>query len=145
MQKLYDLLAWISIAIAVPVTFLSDEIIYVLFGSEFSQAAPVLTIYIWAGIAVFLGVASSQYLINENLTRLTFLRTSIGMVFNVILNFVLIPIYGIIGSAIATLISYTIVTLVLLFHKKFITQFKMMLRSVFGFSIIDYIKNKIVR
>ncbi len=139
MQKLYDLLAWIAIGIAVPVTLFSDEIIYVLFGREFSQAAPVLTIYIWAGIAIFLGVASSQYLINENLTKLAFFRSSIGMVFNVVLNLILIPIYGIIGSAIATLISYSIVTFVLSFHKKFISQFKMMLKSIFGITILKYL------
>ena len=139
MQKLYDLLAWIAIAIAVPVTFLSDEIIFLLFGSEFSSAAPVLTIYIWAGVAVFLGVASSQYLVNENLTKLLFLRTLVGVVLNVSLNFILIPVYGIIGSAIATLVSYTAVTFALSFHKKYYSQFKMMLRSVFGFSLAGYL------
>ena len=72
MQKLYDLLTWLAIGIAVPVTIFSCQIIELLFGNEFSQAAPVLTIYIWAGVAVFLGVASSQYLINENLTKLSF-------------------------------------------------------------------------
>lgn len=139
MQKLYDLLTWLAIGIAVPVTIFSDQIIQVLFGNEFSPAAPVLTIYIWAGVAVFLGVASSQYLINENLTKLSFLRTFIGMILNVALNLILIPLYGIIGSAVATLISYTIVTFILSFHNQFILQFKMMLRSVFGFTLAGYI------
>jgi O-antigen/teichoic acid export membrane protein len=142
MQKLYDLLAWLAIGIAIPVTFLSDEIIYVLFGNQFAPAAPVLTIYIWAGVAVFLGVASSQYLINENLTKLSFIRTLIGMIINVGLNFLLIPIYGIIGAAIATLISYTVVTFILSFHKKFFTQFKMMLGSIIFISIFKNLISK---
>jgi O-antigen/teichoic acid export membrane protein len=139
LQKLYDLLAWLAIGIAVPVTFLSDEIIYILFGGEFSPAAPVLTIYIWAGVAVFLAVASSQYLVNENLTKLLFSRTLVGMIINVALNFILIPIYGIVGSAIATLVSYTAVTFALSFHKKYYSQFKMMLRAVFGISLAGYL------
>ena len=139
LQKLYDLLAWFAIGIAVPVTFLSDEIIYILFGGEFAPAAPVLTIYIWAGIAVFLAVASSQYLVNENLTKLLFSRTLVGMIINVALNFILIPIYGIVGSAIATLVSYTAVTFALSFHKKYYSQFKMMMRSVFGISLAGYL------
>jgi O-antigen/teichoic acid export membrane protein len=142
MQKLYDILTWIAIGIAIPVTIFSGQIIQLLFGNEFSPAAPVLTIYIWAGIAVFLGVASSQYLINENLTKLSFFRTLVGMILNVILNLVLIPIYGIIGSAIATLISYTIVTFILSFHNQFILQFKMMLRSVFGISLAGYLSGE---
>ncbi|NNL22100.1 MAG: flippase, partial [Ignavibacteriaceae bacterium] len=142
MQKLYDLLAWLAIGIAVPVTIFSSEIIFIIFGPEFSPAAPVLTIYIWAGVAIFLAVASSQYLVNENLTKLLLLRTLIGMVLNVILNFILIPIYGIVGSAIATLVSYTAVTFSLSFHKNYYSQFKMMLRSIFGFSFISYLLKK---
>ena len=139
MQKLYDLLTWLAIGIAIPVTIFSAQIIQLLFGNEYSQASPVLTIYIWAGVSVFLNVASSQYLINENLTKLSFVRTFIGMVLNVVLNFILIPVYGIIGSAVATLISYTIVTFALFYHTQFSLQFKMMMRSLFGLTLISYI------
>jgi O-antigen/teichoic acid export membrane protein len=142
MQKLYDLLTWLAIAIAIPVTIFSSLIIQLLFGSDFADASPVLTIYIWAGVAVFLGVASSQYLINENLTKLSFMRTLIGMILNVILNFILIPSYGIVGSAVATLVSYTVVTFILSVHRNFGTQFKMMLRSVFGISLLSYLIGK---
>jgi O-antigen/teichoic acid export membrane protein len=145
MQKLYDILTWLAIGIAVPVTFFSNQIIQLLFGNEFSQAAPVLTIYIWAGVAVFLGVASSQYLINENLTKLSFFRTLVGMILNVILNLVLIPIYGIIGSAVATLISYSVVAFVPSFHTEYKFQLKLMLRSLFLISLVGYIKNRYYR
>jgi O-antigen/teichoic acid export membrane protein len=142
MQKLYDLLTWLAIGIAIPVTIFSDQIILLLFGNEFLPAAPVLTIYIWAGVAVFLGVASSQYLINENLTKLSFFRTLFGMILNVILNLVLIPIYGIIGSAVATLISYSIVVFVPSFHREYKFQLKLMLRSLFLISLVGYLKNR---
>lgn len=69
LQKLYDVLAWIAIGISIPVSFLSGEIIQVLYGSKYSASAPILTIYIWAGVSVFLGVASSQYLVTENFTK----------------------------------------------------------------------------
>ena len=141
MQKLYDLLAWLAIGIAVPVTIFSDLIIKLLFGNEFLQAAPVLTIYVWAGIAVFLGVASSQYLINENLTKLSFNRNVIGMILNVILNFIFIPIYGLPGSAFATLISYSTIIFSFSFHPKFVVQSRMMMRSIFLISLFEYISN----
>ena len=54
MQKLYDILAWMAISIAIPVSIFSKELITIIFGAEFQSAAPVLTIYIWAGVAVFL-------------------------------------------------------------------------------------------
>jgi O-antigen/teichoic acid export membrane protein len=142
MQKLYDLLAWMAIAIAVPVSIFSSDIINILYGSEFRSAAPVLTIYIWAGVAVFLGVASSQYLITENFTKLSFFRTLIGMVFNVILNLLLIPKYGIIGAAYATLISYSAATFSLIFVNKTSHQIVMMLKSMLLITLIQYIFEK---
>ncbi len=142
MQKLYDILAWMAISIAVPVSIFSQDIINILYGSEFQSAAPVLTIYIWAGVAVFLGVASSQYLITENFTKLSFFRTLIGMVINVILNLVLIPKYGIIGAAYATLISYSAATFSLIFIKKTSYQIVMMLKSIFLITLIHYLFEK---
>ena len=142
MQKLYDILAWMGISIAVPVSIFSSDIINILFGSEFQSAAPVLTIYIWAGVAVFLGVASSQYLITENFTKLSFFRTFIGMIFNVILNLILIPKYGIVGAAVATLVSYSVATFSLIFISKTSLQIKMMLKSIFLITFIQYLFEK---
>ena len=143
MQKLYDLLSVISIVIAVIVTFLSELIITIIFGVKYLPSASVLTIYIWAGVPVFLGVATSQYLINENLTRLAFYRTFIGMIINVILNIFLIPIYGINGAAIATLISYSLSVLAIGFFKNTRQQLRFMFNSVFGINILKLITKEI--
>ncbi len=105
LQKLYDLMVWMAIAIALPMTFLSDWVVYFLYGEQYSQAGSVLMIHIWAGIFVFLGVVSGKWFTAENLPILSFLRTFYGMVLNVILNFIFIPKYGIQGAAVATLIS----------------------------------------
>lgn len=105
LQQLYDLLAGLSIGIAVVVTVTSFWIIDILFGPDFSEAAPVLTIHIWAGVFVFWGLASNQQLVIEKLTTLSLYRTLFGMTVNVLLNFMLIPRYGIKGAAIATLVA----------------------------------------
>ena len=139
MQKLYDILAWMAISIAIPISIFSKDIVNIIFGNEFQSAAPVLTIYIWAGVAVFLGVASSQYLITENFTRLSFFRTLIGMVFNIILNLVLIPKYGIIGAAYATLISYSIVVISIILFPKTREQLFMIMKSILFVSLFNQV------
>lgn len=55
---------------------------------------------------VFLGVARTQYLINEGLIRFSFFTTVLGAIVNVALNFILIPQYEGVGAAIATVVSY---------------------------------------
>lgn len=139
LQKLYDLMAWMAILIALPVTFFSKEITFILLGAKYLPSAPVLTIYIWAGVATFLGVASSQYLITENLTKLSFYRTLIGLIVNVILNLILIPKIGIIGSAVATLVSYSMATISIGFTKRTYHQLVMMMQSILFINMFKFI------
>ena len=140
MQRFYDIMSWLSIGVSIPLTIFAPQIINLLYGAKFISAFPVLQIYIWSSVATFLGVASSQYLVTENLTKISFYRTFGGMIVNVLLNLILIPKIGIIGSALATLISYSVATFSLIFSKKTINQVKMMVRSLLFISVIDYFR-----
>ena len=112
LQKLYNLMVWLAVGIALPTTFLAPWVIRVLYGEAFLKAAGVLSIHIWAGVFVFLGVACSKWFIVENYIKKNLYRTSVGVVSNVILNLILIPLYGIYGAAIATLIGQIAANLV---------------------------------
>jgi len=105
LQQLYDLMAAMSLIVAIPMTFASSTLITKLLGEEYISAGTILALHIWSGPFVFLGVARSRWSTIENLTQLNFLTTSLGAVTNVILNFVLIPSYGGIGAALATVVA----------------------------------------
>lgn len=105
MRNLYGFLVWGSISVAVLTTILGDWGVQLLYGNSYSGTASVLKIHIWAGIFVGLGVASSKWYITENLQKYSFYRTLLGAVVNVTLNLILIPRYGIVGAAYATLIA----------------------------------------
>ena len=105
LHNLYDLMVWIAVAIALPITFLSNLLIIFLYGNAFMGSASVLIIHIWSGVFVFLGVASSKYFLAENYIKKSFYRTAIGALLNIILNYYLIRIMGINGAAISTLFS----------------------------------------
>ena len=106
LQKLYDLMVWIAIAIALPISILSSWIVELLYGNEYLESSSVLNIHIWSGIFIFLGVASSKYLIAENYIKKTFYRTFVGALLNIIMNYYLIGIMGIKGAAISTFVSH---------------------------------------
>ncbi len=142
LQNLYDLLVAISLPVALVISFSADFIIHLAFGDRFQGAGTMLSIHIWSGIFVFLGIASSQYLLTEGLTRTSFLRTSVGAVVNIILNLWLIPKYGGVGASWATLAAYFIATFSLAFHKKSLPQMVMMLKSLFLISFIQKILNR---
>jgi O-antigen/teichoic acid export membrane protein len=103
LQRLYTFVVWIAIAIALPITFMSDWLVTLIYGEIYREAGKVLMIHIWGGVFVFLGVASNAYLLAENFMRKMLYKSICGAATNILLNFILIPRYGIYGAAIATL------------------------------------------
>jgi polysaccharide transporter, PST family len=106
LQALFNVMVRTGMAAALLMTFLSKPIILLLFGKSFSGSAPVLNILIWSGIPVCFGCAWSSWMVLENRTRMMFMLQVNGAIANLVLNLILIPRFGIIGSAYATLISY---------------------------------------
>jgi polysaccharide transporter, PST family len=130
LQRLYNGLTWAGIAIAVPVTIIASPAIVYIYGIDYAEAAPVLTITIWAGIFVFQGMARSKWLIAENLQMYSVLFSLVGGIINVMLNFILIPKYATIGAALSTLITYIIIVIFIpLFYKSTRVSSLMLLRS----------------
>jgi polysaccharide transporter, PST family len=89
-------------------SFLSGSIVTTLFGSEYVESGQILAVHIWAAVFVFMGVATSPWFIAEGLNHLSFQRTFLGGITNIILNLFLIPFYQGMGAAIATVLSYAI-------------------------------------
>jgi len=132
LQKLYDIMVWVAIAIAIPMIFLSDWLIEILYGYQYSEAGNVLMIHIWAGVFVSLGLASNGWLICENLQKFLLVNTFIATITNIGLNYILIPKFGIVGAAWATIISYFLVGyLCLLIWKKTRINFINLTKSLF--------------
>lgn len=106
--KLYFFLFWFALVLTAGFALGSKQLIHLLYGAEYNTSASVLSIHFLASISVFLGVASNQYLLTENLQKLCLFRSVTGAISNVGLNLILIPKYGALGAAIATTLSYTI-------------------------------------
>jgi O-antigen/teichoic acid export membrane protein len=85
-QKLYDLMFWLAFIIALPTTFLSNWIVELLYGSEYSQAGVVLMIHIWTGLFVFLGSPTSKWFVSENLQIYSLYRSIIGVIINILVT-----------------------------------------------------------
>ncbi len=111
LQKLYTFMAMIAITVAIPVTFLDDWIVNLIYGEQYDQSGSVLSILIWAGLAVALGAVWKRWIINENKQVITLYGNVFGALINIVLNLFFIKAYGINGAAIATLISFWISTL----------------------------------
>ncbi|MBJ6724078.1 flippase [Geomesophilobacter sediminis] len=106
LQRLYNLMALAGYAVAVPVTLLGGWAIRIFYGPAYAAAGPMLTVLVWAGLFVNLGVARSAFLTARNWTRLHLVTVFLGAVINVVLNLLLIPALGGMGAVIASCVAY---------------------------------------
>jgi len=94
-----------GLLIAVVVTFASDRIINIVYGSEYQNSAIALQILIWATAIMFINVLISSTCVSSGNQQIISKTAIIAAILNVILNFILIPSIGYTGAAIATVFS----------------------------------------
>ena len=111
LKKLYILLVVLGLLIASGVFLFSRPIISFVFGSDYLSATPVLQIYIWSSVGLFLGHVVGSQLMAENRTKEIFAINFVAMILNVAFNLWLIKSIGLIGAALATLVAYSIAPL----------------------------------
>ncbi len=129
--KLLSVLFWASLGIAVIMSVSSEWIVSTAFGQRYLSAASILRVIAWSTVFVFVGVASGRWFLVESLQRLLLYRTVIGAIINVALNFTLIPRYGAIGAAWATLASQAYANVFAnLMNEKTRPLFRMQIKSV---------------
>jgi O-antigen/teichoic acid export membrane protein len=107
-----------ALGIAVIMSLTADWIVILLFGEAFSAAVTVLQIHIWSGCFIFVRYLISQHLVITEQEPLSLFSHGMGALLNVGLNLWLIPQYGIVGAAWATLISYAYASFFFLFFAK---------------------------
>jgi PST family polysaccharide transporter len=105
LQQLYDLTAWLGIAVAVIVSFAGAWLVDLLYGAAYDEAAHVLQVQTWAGVAVAMSYVHGKWLLAEGLQRMGLVYTLIGCAANLALNAWLIPRHGAVGAAYATLVA----------------------------------------
>jgi O-antigen/teichoic acid export membrane protein len=87
----------------------AEPMIELLFGAEFSAAAPALPVLMGAFVLICFGYLSGNLVVVLGLQRRFLLYAVIGLVFNVGLNLALLPSYGFLAAAWITLATELLV------------------------------------
>jgi O-antigen/teichoic acid export membrane protein len=87
------------------------EKVMLLFGPDFITSAQILVILTFGTFIQALLSASGSVLTMAGFTRLALWNSLGAFILNIVLNIVLIPLYGIFGAALATLISLILISI----------------------------------
>lgn len=114
-QIYFDVMLLLWLAITIPISLGASWIVNIMYGPAYAPSGGILTIYVWAQIGSYLGLARSAFLLIEGKQKWSLFFSVTGATMNIIINWLLIPRYGAMGATIATLITYYSVTLVINF------------------------------
>lgn len=110
---------YLLVILAVTVNLLSKFVVILLFGQDFLEGYVVLDIIIWTIPFTYLGIITNKIFIINNEQKTVFSKQFALTICNIILNVSLIPILGLVGAALATLLSDIVINLFFeLIHRK---------------------------
>lgn len=98
-------LMWVCFLYSAFITVFSKPLLNLMYGDAYIGANICLKIAVWYTAFSYIGSARSFWLICENKKRYVFYFSALGAALNLILNLILIPVMGINGAALATLVT----------------------------------------
>ena len=116
-------LSLIGIAFCLIITLNTEIIIQLVFGDKYMLSSGYLKLYIWTGLPYFIFFAFGHLIYTEEIIDKSLLMSVSLIISNLVLNYILIDVYGAYGAIYATLISTFISYVILYFIVKKYTKF----------------------
>ena len=142
-EQFVGIVVWLSILLALGTCLLAYWLIALTYGQAYLAAVPVLQILSWKTVGMALGSSSGQIIIMEGIQKWAVIRNLMACVVCIGFNYLLIPRYGIVGSAWVSLITVAVAgCLGNAAIPPYRDVFKMQLRALFfGWKELPYLKS----
>ena len=118
MKQLYAIVFYISVTAAIGIGLLARPAIGIAYGSRYLPAVLPMRIYAWSTAFSYIGVARAIWMQCEKKINLEVVISLFGAITNILLNYILIRLYGTIGAAIAAVLTQVLTNFVFLFVMK---------------------------
>jgi len=106
LSESFRFLMVVAFAACALVTPVARPFIELVYGKQFSATADLLIVLIWSEVPIFFGVALGNAIVSKGLQKYLPASAAAGAIVNVAINLAVIPRYGALGAAWATVISY---------------------------------------
>ncbi len=105
MTQLYCVVTYMSLAQSIVMTIFAKPIVIILYGGDYYNSILPLMIAVWYTTFSYYGAVRNIWILAEGKQKYLWIINLSGALLNVIANFILIPICGAAGAAIASLLT----------------------------------------
>ncbi len=125
------IIIYLSLLQSLGMTLFSDLIVYILYGEDYAQSAGILTVLVWYTTFSYMGSVRNIWILAEEKHKYLWIINMSGALGNIALNLALIPIWGVQGAAIASLVTQIFTNFIIGFIMPQIRDFnKLMLKGL---------------
>lgn len=114
LKKFYTIITYLAIFSTIGIWIFGPWVMALLYGADYEGSGAILQLVSIGMYFAFMGIGTGNYLVVRNLKAFILTKSIIGLVVNVVLNLWLIPLFGITGAAIASIVSNFISTFLIL-------------------------------
>ena len=133
----YRLMFAMFLVTAVPLYFLAEPMIVLLYGREFAPAGYLLSLFAIRLFFTNMGVAKTSFITNESLFKYSLFTAVVGAALNIGMNYFLIPPLKAIGAIWATIGSFLVSIFLLdLLFRETRANFRWMLKGIATFWMV---------
>lgn len=131
LKQTYAIVFWICAGMAFLICVASPIIVNIIYGEQYVDAVPTLALLVWYVPLSYLGMARAIWIVTENKNKYSKYYTFWGVAINVGLNAFMIPLWGIMGATIATIITEVFTLFITpLFYKETRIHTKYVIESI---------------
>ena len=112
-RQLYGIVFYVSIGVSTILTVFGRFAILILYGKDYLPSSGALAVVTWYTAFSYLGVARNAWLVCENKQKYLKYTYAAAAVLNVVLNLLLIPLWGAMGAGLASLITQLFTSIVI--------------------------------
>lgn len=143
-KLLYGILIYLTLLQGISMTLLAKPIIYILYGKQYLLSSNVLQIITWETVFTCMSSVRNMWLLSEGKQKYVLVINMSGAILNLLLNLILIPGFGAIGCASASIITQIFTNFILAFIIKPIRKNNyIILQSLNPKNIINFISQHI--
>lgn len=103
--RFYSVIIYFSLIQCIGITIFAELIVKILYGEQYFASVNVLRLIVWYSTFSYLGSVRNVWILAEEKQKYLWVINLSGALTNVALNFIFIPIWGIIGAAFASLVT----------------------------------------